>query len=80
MAIKEEFKANVNLKFTPIDTEVRRTYVFPGGDKVVIEDPQQLCVSENGHRVWDGKISHYVPKGWIHLFWETKPHQPHFIK
>lgn len=55
------------------DREVRRTYLFPGGEKVVIEGPQFLIVSDNGHRIQDAAgISHYIPYGWIHLFWENK--------
>ena len=54
------------------DKEISRTYIFPQGEKVVIERPQFLIVSDNGHRLYDQKgISHYVPYGWIHLFWEN---------
>lgn len=62
---------------TPIDLskrEKRRTYVFPFGDTVVIEEPRMLVISENGHRIFDATgISHYIPMGWIHLFWENIP-------
>jgi hypothetical protein len=41
---------------------------------VVIESPQKLITSDNGHRIVDDKNDgHYVPKGWIHLHWENKP-------
>ena len=50
--------------------EVFRTYVFPGGEEVTIDEPQYLIVSDNGHRVLDDSDRcHYIPYGWIHLFW-----------
>ena len=52
--------------------EVFRTYVFPGKEEVTIESPEFLIVSDNGHRVFDANgISHYVPSGWIHLYWKN---------
>jgi hypothetical protein len=70
-----------SLTFTDISSEIRRTYVFPGGNKVVIEKPNNLHVSENGHRILDAaNVAHYVPKGWIHLYWETKLGAPQFVK
>jgi hypothetical protein len=52
--------------------EESRTYVFPGGEQVKIDDPQFLIVSDNGHRIGCGAISHYVPYGWIDLWWVNK--------
>ena len=55
-----------------ISKENFRIYEFPGGDIVRIECPEMLVVSDNGHRVVDAqKISHYIPYGWIHLWWEN---------
>jgi len=52
--------------------EARRVYVFPGGEEVVIEKPEFLIVSDNGHRVKDQSgRSHYIPYGWIHLWWDN---------
>lgn len=52
--------------------EKYRTYVFPGGEKVTIDYPEFLIVSDNGHRIYDScGYSHYIPYGWIHLFWEN---------
>lgn len=57
-----------------ISTELRRTYYFPGGEQVVIENPKQLITSENGHRISDADGNgHYVPVGWLHLHWVNKP-------
>lgn len=57
-----------------ISTELRRTYTWADGAKVVIEQPVQLITSENGHRIADGfGNGHYIPAGWIHLRWENKP-------
>lgn len=56
-----------------ISTELRRTYAWPDGAKVTIENPKSLTVSDNGHRVVDVENNgHYVPKGWIHLKWENR--------
>ncbi len=60
-------------KIDLIDKEVCRAYIFPGGEKVTIHNPQCLIVSDNGHRIQDAcGISHYIPYGWIHLYWENK--------
>ena len=68
-------------KFSDISTEKWRTYIFPAGEEVTIDDCQKLFVSKNGHRVFDSKgISHYIPMGWIHLKWESKKGKTHFIK
>lgn len=56
-----------------ITTEEWREYVFPHNEIVKIVVPQILVVSDNGHRVIDGEgVSHYIPYGWIHLFWKSK--------
>lgn len=50
-----------------------REYVFPGGEIVRIDNPQFLIVSDNGHRIGAGEISHYIPYGWIQLRWKNQP-------
>lgn len=57
--------------------ESERRYEFPGGEVVVIAAPKTLIVSDNGHRIvtCDGR-SHYIPYGWIHLWWENLPGRP----
>lgn len=50
-----------------------REYIFPGGETIRIDSPQFLIVSDNGHRIGAGEISHYIPYGWIHLCWKNKP-------
>lgn len=68
-------------KFVNISSELKRTYVFPGGDEVSIDNPTHLSVNAGGHRLFDETgTSHYVPKGWIHLKWVAKPGQPNFVK
>jgi hypothetical protein len=63
--------------YTKIDLsnrEMERHYEFPGDEEVVISEPQFLIVTDNGHRIFDKKgISHYIPYGWIHLWWENMP-------
>ena len=52
--------------------EFYRVYIFPGKEKVTIQKPQSLIVSDNGHRVVDDQgVSHYIPYGWIHLYWKN---------
>lgn len=54
------------------DNEEYRIYEFPSGAKICIDKPQFLIISDNGHRVYDAeKISHYIPYGWIHLYWKN---------
>jgi hypothetical protein len=68
-------------KFVDISSEQFRSYVFPGNEIVRIENPLQLSVSASGHRLFDAQgISHYIPKGWIHLMWQAKDGEPHFVK
>lgn len=52
--------------------EYYRIYKFPGDEEVMIQKPQSLIVSDNGHRIVDDQgVSHYVPYGWIHLYWKN---------
>lgn len=70
-----------NNEFIDISTEENRVYEFPGGDSILISKPLHLSVSPSGHRILDSDgISHYIPKGWIHLKWKAKEGQPHFVK
>jgi hypothetical protein len=75
-----EFRNASGKKFNSLESEARRTYVFKGGDEVTIEGPLWLNVAPSGgHRIFDAQgKSHYVPKGWIHLYWEVKEGKPHF--
>jgi hypothetical protein len=79
------FQNNSDLKFDRIDSEEFRCYVFPAGAKTLevrIDNPLYLAVSASGgHRLFDadGK-SHYIPAGWMHLYWKAREGQPHFVK
>jgi hypothetical protein len=71
--------------FVDISTEEYREYTFVKyfifKVKVRLKNPLDLAVSSSGHRVLTGDgISHYIPNGWIHLEWKSKPHAPHFVK
>lgn len=67
--------------FSDISSEDYRSYTFPGGEVVTISKPLKLSVSAGGHRLFDAAgISHYVPKGWIHLKWKAVEGQPNFVK
>jgi hypothetical protein len=61
------------MNFHDISNEVRRTYQFKDVD-VIIDNPVKINVSESGgHRVLDqAGVSHYIPSGWYHLYWEVK--------
>lgn len=67
-------------KFVDISSEMYRSYQFP--DHVVrIEKPQYLAVTAGGHRLLDAEqVSHYIPKGWVHLEWKAYQDKPHFVK
>lgn len=54
------------------EREEYRVYVFPGKEEIRLDSPQFLIISDNGHRVGLGEISHYVPYGWIDLYWKNK--------
>lgn len=57
-----------------------REYTFDEGQSVRIDKPLKLYISDNGHRILDADgVSHYVPLGWIHLKWQAKDGQPHFV-
>ena len=71
---KKVLENNTNLEFIDISSEEFRTYEWPE-EEITIEEPQWLAITESGHRVLDaGGISHYIPKGWIHLYWKGNPH------
>ena len=67
------------LKLNDISSEEWREYEFD--NKVVhLDGPLALNVSNNGHRVIDSEgVSHYIPKGWIHLSWKGKEGEPHIV-
>lgn len=75
------FKNDSDLKFVDISSEAVRTYEWPDGFKIVIENPEYLHVSKSGgHRIWDkSETSHYIQPGWRHLFWKVKEGQPNFV-
>lgn len=61
-----------------ISTEVWREYTYTDGYTIRIDSPQILfTVGENhGHRVFDGDVTTYVPKGWRKLVWKAKDGSP----
>jgi hypothetical protein len=64
-------------EFVDISNEIYRTYEFANGGKVTITAPVKLSVRRkpegDSHRVIDAdNVSHYIPAGWIHLFWQGK--------
>lgn len=72
---KFEVKIEEGFKFIH---EVERTYIFPT-KTVNIKGPTKIKVSGNGHRIVtaDG-TSHYIPSGWVHLYWTPKEGYPNF--
>lgn len=77
----ETFRNGTSLNFVDISSEKWREYERPDKTKVRIENPVALNVSKSGgHRIFDASgVSHYIPSGWIHLSWNVKPGQPHFV-
>lgn len=75
-----EFRNDSGLDFKDISSEQWREYTFADGQAVRIEKPLKLYVSDNGHRILDAEgVSHYVPLNWIHLKWQAKDGEPHFV-
>ncbi|HYT43917.1 MAG TPA: hypothetical protein VEP90_16375 [Methylomirabilota bacterium] len=76
------FTNESNLKFDDISSEAVRTYEWPSGVKVIINEPLYLNVSKSGgQRLFDTSgTSHYIPSGWNHLFWTVKDGKPNFVK
>jgi hypothetical protein len=75
-----QFINGTDSNFIDISTEEYREYVF--SDMTVrIESPSRLNISASGgHRVFDNNgLSHYIPKGWRHLFWKAKTGKPNFV-
>ena len=69
------------LTFTNISSEQYRVYEWESGKTIHITCPTDLNVSKNGHRILDANgISHYIPSGWIHLYWSVKKGKPNFVK
>ena len=73
VAVKE---VTEELIWKDISHESYRTYTFWKDGKFVkvkINHPIKLNVSDSGgHRILDDKnIAHYIPSGWVHLYWET---------
>jgi hypothetical protein len=79
-----EFKNESSNKFDDISQETYRTYEFVVDGKIVpirIEHPLMLSVPSNGHRVYDANgISHYIPKGWLHIHWGVEEGAANFVK
>jgi len=77
-----KFINNTTYEFTDISEEYR-VYVFVRNGKefkVTLNDTRKLFVSKSGgHRIFtkDGK-AHYIPAGWIHLYWKPYEEKAHF--
>jgi len=69
---KELLKRSDMKDWKDISHELCRAYRFSDGDYVTIQEPIGLIVSKNGHRIVDAnEVCHYVPNGWIHMFWDV---------
>ncbi len=75
-----ELRNQSEYEFEDISSEERREYDFDGVH-VVIDSPQYLAVSDNGHRVVDnnGKC-HYIGYEGFYVNWTVKEDEPHFVK
>lgn len=68
-------------EFIDISGEEWRRYEWGDGREVFIQDPQWLAISDSGHRVLSGDgVSHYIPFGWVHLYWRSSIGKPHYVK
>lgn len=76
-----EFINESGLDFSDISSENSRTYEFPDGSKVTVDNPLKLHASKSGSaRIFDAQgVSHYIPAGFIHLSWTVKDGAPNFV-
>lgn len=75
-----EINNQSTLTLKDISTERWREYNF--SDYVVrIDEPLAINVSKaGGHRIIDAEgVSHYIPKGWLHLKWKGKEGEPQLV-
>lgn len=81
MSDEIKFVDDANLSWNDISSEAYRVYQFPDTE-IKITNPLKLNVSRSGgHRVFDLQgVSHYIPGGWRHLYWEPIPNGPNFVK
>ena len=77
-----ELRNKTNLKFSDIMSELYRTYFFPGGEQITVEEPAWLHVSESGgHRILDNYgLCWYIPPTWIAVVWMAREDNPHFVR
>jgi hypothetical protein len=77
----DELLNDSKLTFIDISGESTRSYRFPGGDVIKINQPIALNVSRSGgHRLLDALgESHYIPKGWLQLSWCVKEGRANFV-
>lgn len=75
-----EVRNGSSLTLNDISSEEWREYDY-GKQQIRINGPVALNVSKSGgHRVVDeNEVTHYIPKGWIHLSWKAKDGQPHLV-
>ena len=80
-ADKAGFKDGAKLEWLDVSDEVWRQYVYPNGDRFLVEGPLELNVKKkpdgDSHRIKceapDGyKTSVYVASGWIAIEWKVK--------
>ncbi len=75
-----DVKLVVNKVSIDISNELYRTYKFPKNEKVKINEPKTLYVTENGnHEIIDQLgTGHTIPKGWLQIRKKVKEGTFHF--
>lgn len=81
MSDEIKFVDEANLSWNDISSEAYRVYEF-SDTEIKIINPLKLNVGRSGgHRVFDRQgVSHYIPGGWRHLYWEPVTDGPNFVK
>jgi hypothetical protein len=71
-------EAKAEIKWSSLQSELYREYVFPEGDVIRISEPQCLHVRGSGaHNVVDANdVVHYVPTGWRSIRWKVRDGRP----
>lgn len=82
MSEQDRFRVDTSTDGLDISTELYRTYTFPGGEEIVVQEPSMLWVKLSSSPGMAGKHSHrialmngngvYIPAGWLKIEWRNR--------
>lgn len=69
----EEIVNKSDREFKSLESEAWRSYTYPDGDILDVENPIALSISGSGHYVIDSSgVVNFFPNGFIRLRWKNK--------